>query len=113
MSRTTMIPPAARLRRLPAALLLAALCAAGAAQAADAASTAVVNGPAGPLTRAEVEAMVNDLIPPAQRDYFWANPDAVANFARSLYTQRLLAAEAQATGADATPDGQTYLKLLR
>ena len=105
-------PTAGRLRRhLPAALLLAALCASSAAQADPA--TAVVTGPAGPLTRAELEAMVNDLVPRAQRNYFWANPDAVANFARSLYAQRLLAAEAQATGADATPEGQAYLKLLR
>lgn len=107
-----MPPLAARLRRpLSAVFLLAALCASGAARA-DAA-TAVVTGPAGPLTRAEVEAMVNDLVPPAQRNFFWANPDAIANFARSLYAQRLLAAEAQATGADATPEGQAYLKLLR
>lgn len=122
-----MTPAAARLRRpLSAALLLTAFCAAATAaaqtapaapahatQPAAAGNTAVVNGPAGPLTRAEVEAMVNDLVPPAQRAYFWANPDAVANFARSLYTQRLLAAEALAAGADATPEGQTYLKLLR
>lgn len=106
---------AAGLRRgLPATLLLAGLWAGAAAPAAaDAGSAVVVNGPAGPLTRAEVEVMVNDLIPPAQRDYFWVNPDAVANFARSLYAQRLLAAEAQATGADATPEGRAYLKLLR
>jgi len=102
-------------RRVPAAaaLLLAALCAAGAARAAGAGDTVLVNGPAGPLTRAEVEAMVRDMVPAAQQPTFWISPDAVTNFARSLYAQRLLAADAQKAGLDATPENQIYLKLVR
>ena len=102
---------------LRAALCLATLCAAGVlhaqAPATPAGAAVVVNGPAGPLTRAEVEAMVDDLVPPSQRAMFWSSPDAIGNFARSLYAQRLLAAEAQTAGVDTTPEGQMYLKLVR
>ncbi|MFT4194569.1 MAG: peptidylprolyl isomerase [Ottowia sp.] len=103
-------------RRLPAAmaaLVLAALCAGGAARAAGAGDAVMVTGPAGPMTRAEVEAMVRDLVPAAERPRFLADPDAVAGFARSLYAQRLLAADALKAGLDATPEGQAYLKQLR
>lgn len=105
-------------RRWPAALLMMmTFCAAAGAQTGAAApspsAVVVVDGPAGPLTGAELELMVADLVPPAQRRYFWANPDTVANFARSLYAQRLLAAEAQASGTAAKPEAQVYLKLLQ
>ena len=75
-------PTAGRLRRhLPAALLLVALCASGVAQADPA--TAVVTGPAGPLTRAELEAMVNDLVS-ILRTFSCANNSSLTSASLSL-----------------------------
>ena len=97
-----------------ALLLAAALLAVGAAaRAADGDGAVVVTGPAGPMTRMEVEVMARDLVPPADQARFWASPDNVAQFARSLYTQRLLAADALKAGVGTDPRGEAYLKLLR
>lgn len=82
------------------------------AQAGPAPETVLASGPAGDLTAADVLLMVDDLVPPEQRPGFWANPDAVARFARSLYAQRALAAQAQAEGLHQQPAGQRYLRLL-
>ncbi len=101
------------LGRAPALLLAALLAAAGVAQAAGAADAVVVTGPAGAMTRAELEAMVSDLVPPAERARFWADAGAVARFARSLYAQRVLAGDALKAGLDSTPEGVAYLKPLR
>ena len=38
--------------------------------------------------------------------------DAVTRLARSLYTQRALAAEAVQAGVDSTPEGAAYLRLM-
>lgn len=106
-----------RLARGTAALALAlAALSPALAQPAAAATTGtavLVNGPAGPLTRAELELMVRDLVPPEQRAAFWASPESVARFARSLYAQRLLAADAVKAGLDQKPENALYLKLLR
>lgn len=97
-----------------ALLLAAALLAVGAAaRAADGDGAVLVTGPAGPMTRMEVEVMARDLVPPADQARFWASPDNVAQFARSLYTQRLLAADALKAGVGTDPRGEAYLKLLR
>lgn len=103
--------------RRGAALALLGLAGAVAAQApaagANAGQAVIANGPAGPLTRAEVESMVRDLVPEAQRADFWGKPESVSRFARSLYAQRMLAAEAVKAGIDQTPEGTLYLKLVR
>lgn len=113
----TLAPPVGVLRRsLGGAFMAMALAAGGGAWAQTAGAdgaTVLVNGPAGPMTRAEVEVMARDLVPAADQARFWANPDAVARFARSLYAQRLLAAEALKAGVENAPAGATYLKLLR
>lgn len=108
LKMTTMLRTGAAL-----ALLGLAGAVAAQAQAADAGQAVIVNGPAGPLTRAEVELMVRDLVPQAQRADFWGKPEAVGRFARSLYAQRLLAGDAVKAGIDKTPEGTLYLKLLR
>ena len=101
-----------------ALLVLAAFASAGAmaqatAPAGPAEAAVLVNGPAGPLTRIEMESMVNDMVPPNQRASFWAQPDAVAQFARNLYSQRMLAADALKAGVENTPQGAAYLKMQR
>ena len=101
------------------AVAVACALAAAAAQAQPAAGSAgvadpvVVSGPAGQITQSEVEVMVNDMVPAAQRETFWANPQAVGQFARNLYTQRALAVDAVHAGADQSGQGAEYLKLIR
>ena len=99
------------------AALAAALLLCGAAALAQtlnpAASSVLVSGPAGQITRAELELMVADAVPPAERERFWASTDAVTRLARSLYTQRALAAEVVQAGVDSTPEGAAYLRLIR
>ena len=58
----------------------------------------VSSGPAGAVTGAELELMVDDLIARADRPAFWRAPDTVARFARSLYVQRAMAAAAVREG---------------
>ena len=58
----------------------------------------VSSGPAGAVTGAEVELMVDDLIARADRPAFWRASDTVARFARSLYIQRAMAAAAVREG---------------
>jgi len=57
--------------------------------------------------------MVHDLVPPDQQAEFWTNQDVVERLARSLYTQRALAAQAEQAGLDQSPRAQEYFKLLR
>lgn len=73
----------------------------------------VVSGPAGQITRADVEMQVQELVPPAERAAFWLSPDAVARFARGLYTQRVLAAEAEKAGVDKTARGVAFMRFAR
>ena len=109
---------------LAAALCVSISCAAqaqapatkpAAAAAAPAAnpSTVVVSGPAGKVTQSELEAMVNEVVPPAQRASFWSQPQTVDRFARSLYNQRALSQQALAGGVDKTRAGAEYLELVR
>ena len=109
---------------LAAALCVSISCAAqaqapatkpAAAAAAPAAnpSTVVVSGPAGKVTQSELEAMVNEVVPPAQRASFWSQPQTVDRFARSLYNQRALSQQALAGGVDKTRAGAEYLQLVR
>ena len=96
--------------------LLAALLAAtagSAAQAQTAPADVLVSGPAGQITRADLEIMVTDLVPAADRERFWLSRDAVARVARSLYTQRALAAEALKAGLENSPEGAAYLRMIR
>jgi len=96
-----------------AAALAAAMLSLSAAQAQTAASPVVVSGPAGQVTQEDVEIIVRDLVPQAQWAAFWSNPDGVGRFARSLYTQRALAAQAEQAGLDKPPQAQAYFRLLR
>jgi peptidyl-prolyl cis-trans isomerase C len=105
--------PAALAQTPPAAPAAAASAPASAAPAAAPAATVVVSGPAGQITQEDVEIIVHDLVPPEQQASFWSNPDAVARLARSLYTQRALAAQAEQAGLDKSPQAQEYFKLLR
>lgn len=98
------------------AWLLAALLIGGAVQAQSGSAVnaqVLVSGPAGQITRGELEIMVNDRVPLAERARFWTSSDSVTRMARSLYTQRALAAEAQKEGLDRTPEGADYLRLVR
>lgn len=72
----------------------------------------LVSGPAGQITRADLEIMVADLVPPPERERFWLSNDAVTRTARVLYTQRALAAEARQAGLDGTPEGAAYLRMI-
>lgn len=97
---------------------VALLVGAGAAQAQDApaagaATAAIVSGPAGQVTLAELELIANEMVPPARRSEFWSNPEAVGRLARSIYAQRALAADATKAGLDKTAQGAAYLKLIR
>lgn len=83
------------------------------AAAAAAASTVVVSGPAGNVTQGELESMVNEVVPPAQRAGFWAKPEMVDRMARTIYNQRALARDALAGGVDKTRAGAEYLQLVR
>ncbi|MFV0680484.1 peptidylprolyl isomerase [Ottowia sp.] len=93
----------------------------GQAQAANAAQVSavqsfapedvLVSGPAGRVTRAELEMVVPDLVPPEDQARFWRSPDAVINMARGLYTRRALAQEAVREGLDKTPQAATQLRL--
>ena len=94
-------------------LVLALLTAAGVAQAQTVPSPAVVSGPAGQVTRAEVEVMVADVVPPAERARFWATNENVTRLARSLYAQRALAADALKAGVESAPESAAYLRLVR
>ena len=87
--------------------------AAPAPAAAAAASTVVVSGPAGNVTQGELESMVNEVVPPAQRAGFWAKPEMVDRMARTIYNQRALARDALAGGVDKTRAGAEYLQLVR
>ena len=109
---------------LAAALCVSLSCAAqaqapaakpAAAAAAPAAnpSTVVVSGPAGNVTQSELEAMVNEVVPPAQRATFWSQPQTVDRFARTIYNQRALSQQALAGGIDKTRAGAEYLELVR
>lgn len=73
-----------------------------AARAADA-SPALVSGPAGSVSAADVEQIASQQIPPEQRRIFWLDPRRVEQLARSLYAQRALAAEALRAGLDHEP----------
>jgi len=84
-----------------------------AAAPAEAADPVVASGPGGRVTQSEVELMVNDMVPASQRETFWANPQSVGQFARNLYIQRALAAEAVQAGVDQSGQGAEYLKLMR
>jgi peptidyl-prolyl cis-trans isomerase C len=78
-----------------------------------AADPVVVSGPAGQVTLSEIEILVNDMVPAAQREAFWSNPQSVERFARSLYAQRALAADAVQAGLDKSGNGAEYLNLIR
>jgi peptidyl-prolyl cis-trans isomerase C len=116
-----MISPIQYLSLRPAKWALAASWALAAAHAqpaaapppAEGANPVVASGPAGQVTQSEVEIMVNEMVPAAQRESFWTNPQSVERFARNLYTQRALAAEAVQAGADQSSQGAQYLKLMR
>lgn len=89
------------------------LLAAGAAQVQAAPADVLVSGPAGQITRAELEVMVADLVPPADRERFWRSNDSVTRLARTLYTQRALAADALKAGVEGSPEGAAYLRMTR
>lgn len=93
------------------ATLLLTLAGAAAAQFDD--TQVLMTGPAGPLTAAEVKTAVADLVPAEERPLFWGNASTVTRFVRSLYAQRVLARQAQASGADQSPEAQRYLKLVQ
>jgi len=96
------------------AALAAAMLSVPAAQAQTAAAfPAVVSGPAGQITQEEVEIAVRDLVPLGQQANFWLSKDAVGRLARSLYTQRALAAQAEQAGLDKSPQAQAYLRQVR
>ena len=95
------------------ALAVAAAQAEPAAGAAGSADPVLASGPAGRITQSEVEVMANDMIPAAQRESFWANPQSVGQFARNLYIQRALAAEAAQAGTGQSGQGAEYLQLIR
>ena len=96
------------------AALAAAVLSVSAAQAQTAAaSSVVVSGPAGQITQEDLEIIVRDLVPLAQQADFWSDPNAVVRMARSLYTQRALAAQAEQAGLDKQPRAQAYVRLLR
>lgn len=105
-----------------ASLTLAAAAAQAQAQPAAAPASAaqqasanpvVVSGPAGQVTLSEVETLASDMVPAAQRTEFWSNPESVERFARSVYTQRALAAEGLKAGVDKSSRGAEYLNLTR
>lgn len=71
----------------------------------------VASGPAGQVTRAELEWAAAELIAPAEQAGFWQSPDAVSRMARSLYAQRVLAAEGARLGLDKTAQGELALRV--
>ena len=60
-------------------------------------------GPAGQVSGAELAQAANQVVPEGERSAFWLSTDAVTRFARSLYTQRALAAQAVKAGLDKDP----------
>lgn len=89
----------------------AALAQQPAAPAAASGSAVVASGPAGTVTAAQMETAVNDLVPEREREKFWATPAAVTRFARSLYVQQALAAQAHQAKLDQTPEGAALVAL--
>ena len=79
--------------------------------AAPAADAVVASGPAGGVTAAQLEAAVNELVPERERETFWATPASVNRFARSLYVQHALAAQARQARLDQTPEGAALMAL--
>lgn len=73
----------------------------------------LASGPAGQITRAEVERMADEVVPPADLARFWLSPDAVARMARSLYARRVLAEQALRDGIDKTPETAAQLQSMR
>jgi len=103
------------------ALLAAVLLPAGAQQpgttvvpATDAVQALPISsGPAGAVTGAEVELMVDDLVPQSDRPTFWRSTDAVSRFARGLTVQRALAAAAVQAGLGQNTAQSAAARLLR
>ncbi len=90
----------------------AALAQSAAAPSAAAQANAVVaSGPAGTVTAAQLETAVTELVPERDREKFWATPAAVTRFARSLYVQHALAAQARQAKLDQTPEGVALVAL--
>ena len=86
---------------LAAAAQSAAPAPAAAAQPAPrfgAPADVLASGPAGAVTRAEMEQLVEQLVPAENRAMFWVSPDEVRRFARGQYVQRALAAQARQAG---------------
>ena len=78
----------------------------GAAASAPARAPApgvVAWGPSGQVSATELAQAATEMVPADERKTFWLSADAVKRFARSLYTQRALAALAVKTGLDKAP----------
>lgn len=103
------------IRGVVAAALLAGACAAPVAwaQQPGAATDVLATTPAGPVTRADVQALVEDLVPPNARARFWASQEQVQRMVQELAVRRVLAAQASAAGVADDPQAAAYLKVMR
>ena len=68
-------------------------------EAKPADASVLASGPGGQVTRTDLDTAFVELVPEDQRKGFWLSPDAVRRMVRSLYAQRVLAAEATRAGA--------------
>jgi peptidyl-prolyl cis-trans isomerase C len=87
--------------------------AAAAAPVAVTPESVIISGPAGTITVADVEKMVELVVPPGELIKFWGNPDAANRFVQSMYDQQALAQQAIAEKLDRTPEAILKLKLTR
>ena len=105
--------PAAKPAAKPATKSASAPADKPAARRFGAPSDVVASGPAGAVTRGEMEQLVEQLVPAANRALFWVSPDEVKRFARGLYVQRALAAQARQAGLTPEPASATESPLAR
>lgn len=90
------------------------LCAAPLAWAQPAPALDVLaSTPAGPVTRADVQALVEDVVPPNARARFWASSEQVQRMVQELAVRRVLAAQATQAGVESDPQSAAYLKIMR
>lgn len=60
----------------------------------------LMRGPAGVVTLGQLQAAVDFLVPPAQRESFYAKPQNIEQLALSIYTRQVLAQQARQQGFD-------------
>lgn len=74
-------------------------------------STVLLRGPAGAVTLGQVRAGVEAIVPPAQRDGFFAYSRNIEQMARTIYVYMALNSQAKLQGFDRQPDVEKVLEI--